>query len=396
MSQATASGLPHVAGYTTSVAEFLEVAKNSSIATSDRGYEVLGYSAAQFVLNDKRFNKLEGFKKRLDGIGITEGTESREDWELTIAGTEGELRQNLRVMYASMMRPSRIAKFQDTVRSLVEGVLDEVEGKSDIDLMQDISWKIPSRMYCELVSVPYDFAPEVARLSDSMQGPMITRDASRRREAIDAFYETYEVVTKRIDERRESLSDDFTSALIKQEMDGKLTRHEMLVNAVGLLLVSTDNTAQQMGMVLGSLLERRDIWQRLVEDQSLIPAAVEEAIRLQPRLNSILRHADEDVEVEGHVIPAGSTVLVGIATANQDAAVLDDPEEFRLDRPPFRQLLFGGGSFNCLGQHLARLEIQEAVRALVTRYPNARLVDGVNLVEFSFANEVYETRVALQ
>lgn len=396
MSLSNTQKLPHVAGNETSVAELIEVSKTSPLATSDRGYEILGYTAVQEVLNDKRFSKTPGFKKRLNDIGITEGTESRADWELMIAASEGELRKNLRVMYAGMMRPSRIKKFSDTVRGIIRGVVDESDGKSEIELMNDVVWKIPSRVYCEMVSVPYDFAPQAARLSDSMQTPLVTRDSSRRQEAIDALYEAFDVVTAHVEARRDDLNDDFTSVLIKQETEGKLSRREMHINAVGLLIVSIDNTAQQMGLVLGTLLERRDIWKRLVEDASLIPAAVEEAIRLRPRLNNILRHAEVDVEVEGHLIPAGSTVLATVATANRDETVLDNPDDFRLDRPPFRQVLFGGGTYNCLGQHLARLEIQETVKLLVSRYPNAHLVDGFQFTEYSYGNEVPSMRVALQ
>jgi cytochrome P450 len=396
MSQSATSPIPHVAGYDTSVTELVELSRTAPLASSDRGYEVLGYEEVQSVLNDPRFSKVKGFWKRLDDIGITTGTESRDDWELMIAASEGDLRTSLRVMYATMMRPSRIAKFGDTVRSIIDGVFDDLGDASSIDLMSDIAWKVPSRIYCEMVSVPYDFAPRAARLSDSMQTPMITRDRSRRQEAIDALYEAFDVVTTHIESRRDDLSDDFTSVLIRQETEGKLSLREMHVNAVGLLIVTIDNTAHQMGLVLGTLLERRDVWEALREDHSLIPAAVEEAIRLRPRLNNILRHAEEDAEVAGHIIPAGSTVLASVATANRDAAVLDDPDTFRLDRPPFRQVLFGGGNYNCLGQHLARLEIQETVRTLLTRYPNAHLVNDLDVSEYSYGNEIKSMPVSLR
>ncbi|WP_170946086.1 cytochrome P450 [Rhodococcus sp. 14-2483-1-2] len=391
----TSTPLPRIEGYTTSIDDVKALGRSSPLAISDRGYEILGYEAAHLALNSDKFDKASTFKARLDDIGITEGSPSRSDWEVLMPATDGQLRTRLRVMYAGMMRPAQVARFGDRVRGLVAGVFDELGDRQSVDAMEEIVWRIPSRMYCDLVSAPYSLAPTAARLSESTQGPLMTRDTSRRQEAIDALYETYALVEEHISKRRENLGDDFTSHMIRQEIDGKLTEREMLLNAVGLLLASIDNTVHQMGIAIGTLLQRRDVWQQLVADPSLIPAAVEEAIRLAPRLNTLLRMTAEDVEVEGHVLDAGKIVFVSIASAQRDPAVLEAPDEFRLDRKGYRALQFGGGNFNCLGQHLARLEMQETVRALVTRYPNAHLRHDLKITSYPHGNEVERLDIAL-
>jgi len=394
MTHASIDELPHLAGDATSLQEFIDVARRSPLATSDRGFEVLGYAAGQAVLNGKeKYSKSQWSKQRLDLLEIQ--GQAREDWELILPNTEGELRTNLRVMFASMMRPGLIRKFEDAVSSIVTAVFDEIAGEQDVEMMSEVFWKIPSRMYCDLVAAPYDFAPRAAELADSGLAPLFTQDISRRQELLDALYDTYDIVDKHIAARRENLGDDFASIMIRQQMEGKLTERELVFNAVGMVFASIDNTAHQMGMILGMLLDRPDVWARLVEDKSLIPAATEEAMRLLPRFNIIARQALTDDVLEGHDIPAGSWMFVSIPTAHRDEAVLDDPEEFRLDRPVFRPLSFGGGVNNCLGQHLARLEINRTITEFVSRYPRARLIEGWNVTVHPHVNEVRELKLAL-
>jgi cytochrome P450 len=391
----TTDSPPHVAGFATTVAEMQELFASSRVATSDRGFEVLGYETGLDVLSSKQFNKAAQFRMRLDAVGITEG-QIRKDWESMIPASEGEQRERLRTLFAGMMRPGQIAKLKQAVNEIVVGVFDELESNGTVDLMQEIAWKVPSRVYCHLVSAPYDFAPEAARLSDSALSPVVTRDISRRQESIDAFNETIEFVRAHLDARRDNLTDDFTSHMIRQQMEGRVTERELLLSSVGLLHASIDNTVHQMGLVFGMLLERRDVWDALVADPELVPAAVEEAMRLAPRFNVVIRVADEDVEIDGHAVAAGTEVYVWVPTAQRDPELVDHPDEFRLDRTPLRNLEFGGGNHNCLGQHLARLEFHEVVSTLVRRFPAARLVDGWSTKEFSVAVEVPELIVMLQ
>lgn len=393
-SMTTLDQLPRVAGEATTIDEFIELGRTNHLAISDRGVEVVGYSAGQAVLNGKDFDKSAMFKKRLDDLGIVDG-QIRDDWEVLLPTTEGDLRQKIRVMYAGMMRPAQIAKFNETVTGLVAGVFDELGDATSADLMTEVAWKVPSRMYCELVGAPYSFAPSAARLSDSVLGPVFTADTSRRQESIDALYETYDIISEHIAHRRENLGTDFTSAMIRHELEGNLTQRQMLLNAVGLLHASIDNTVHQIGIIFGTLLQRRGVWDRLVEDPNLIPAAVEEAMRLTPRFNTVMRKTITEVEVEGVAIPEGTMLYVQIPAAQRDVDMLDDPDEFRLDRKPYRPLEFGGGNYNCLGQHLARLEMAHAVRQLVARYPNAHLADGFEFVEFPTMNEVHRLDVDL-
>jgi cytochrome P450 len=224
---------------------------------------------------------------------------------------------------------------------------------------------------------------------------LLTNDQSRRQESIDALYESLAFVAEHIAARREDLGDDFTSAMIRQQLDGKLTEDEVLHEAAALLQASVDNTVHQIGIVFGQLLSERSRWESVLADQELVPQAVEESIRLRPRFNTIFRQADGDVEFRDQVFEDGSWVFVSVRATQRDPRVFPDPAEFRLDRPTHRAMMFGGGPYNCLGQHLARMEFHETLKAVQRRFPAARLVDDWAVHETNAVTEVTHLRAAL-
>src|SRR5690606_37012929 len=124
------------------------------------------------------------------------------------------------------------------------------------------------------------------------------------------------------------------------------------------------NTAHQMGNVFGALLSDRSRWVALLEDRERRAPLIAETIRLYPRFGTIFRYAPHEAELGGVTVPADSWVFVSVRSGQRDPAVFDNPDEFRIDRPTKRPLMFGGGPYNCLGQNLARMEIEEALLAV--------------------------------
>jgi cytochrome P450 len=282
-----------------------------------------------------------------------------------------------------------------TVRAIADRVLDEVPAGGHLDLMEHVAWRIPPIVYCELFSAPPEEAPTAARLSDSTLGPILTMDAARRQESLDAFTESLEFVREHVDRRRSDLGDDFTSALIREQEAGNLTEQEVLETGVGLLQASIDNTVHQIGLVLGTLLGRPDRWERIVADPALIPGAVEEVIRLRPRFGTIFRIAGSDLELEDVPVAEGSAVFVSVRAGQRDPRRFEDPDAFVLDREPSPPLMFGNGPFSCLGQHLARMEVHALLEALVARFPGVRLSAPMTWRDFDAVTEVETLRGAL-
>ncbi|MEU9448982.1 cytochrome P450 [Streptomyces sp. NPDC048277] len=390
----TTTDVPWITADTTDLHELEEARDRSWIARSDRGYEVLRYGPGLSVLEHPGLLKGPSFLKRLDDLGIVDG-EIRRRWNQVVTTTEGDQRKRMRVPLAKLLRPMQISKLRDTVRGIVHDVLDEIGDPAEVDLLQALAWKIPSRVYCHLVSAPVELAPTIARLSDSVLGPLLTNDRGRRQEFVDTFWEGLDFVREHIDARRSNLGDDFTSAMIRQQLAGDLTEEELHAEALAILQASIDNTVHQTAIAFGKLLEEPSRWQDVVGDPARIPAATEEAIRLRPRFNTIFRLAAEDVEIDGFPIEAGSWVYVSVRASQRDPEVFDAPGTWRLDRPAVRPMMFGAGPYNCLGQHLARLEINEAVLAVARRFPGLRLTEDWTTRETNAITEVTRLRVAL-
>ena len=174
--------------------------------------------------------------------------------------------------------------------------------------------------------------------------------------------------------RRRTLSDDLISDLIRTEDDGdRLTHDELLMLAATLLAAGTDTTRNQLAAAVQVLCDHPDQWALLAEHPELAPNAVHELMRYFPIVFGTIRKAAEDVELGGTVIPVGTLVVANTAAANRDPDVYDAPDRLDITREDSPAMLtFGGGVHYCLGAHLARLELAEALRVITARMPNPR------------------------
>jgi cytochrome P450 len=194
----------------------------------------------------------------------------------------------------------------------------------------------------------------------------------RTQDELDAY--TLELIA----ERRSKPADDLLTDLIAQEESGdRLSTDElvMMVNAV--IVGGTDTTRNQLGCAVNLFAQHPEQWALLAEQPELAQRAVEESMRHFGAVRGTARFASVDIEYKDVFFPAGTFMAVGLIEANHDEAVFDQPEVFDItahksDQP---QLTFGSGIHYCLGQALARAELQEALPLLARRMPNLRL-DG--------------------
>lgn len=357
----------------TATLEQLEAARAQTwAARSDRGLEVLRYAPGRAVLSSAAMRKGVTFQRRLDELGIVDGP-VRELWNRIVTTTEGEPRRRLRSPLVRLFRAAEIERLRGHIRQIVETALDEITERHDVDLMDELIWKVPSRVYCHLISAPVELAPRAAALSDRTLAPLLTGDVERRQESIDAFLETRELVREHIDARRRALGEDFTSVMIRLQQEEHLDEEDLISEGMSILQASIDNTVHQMGLVFGTLLEAPERWAALAGQPALVDGAIEEVIRLRPRFNTIFRYVPEDVVFQQLALPADSWVFVSVRAAQRDPDAFGDGGAFRLDRDRSRPLMFGGGPYNCLGQHLARMELRETVEAVLHRFPTIAL-----------------------
>lgn len=363
--------LPRLNGELLDIDELARVRAESWIARSDRGFEVLTYDEGFQVLEHPDLEKGPTFKYRIEKFGLRG---EANDWmSKSVPASEGEYRKRLRAPLAAVFRPSQIAKLREAVHRIARSAVDSIEPGVQADFMEQVGWVVPSETYCELVSVPYEMTPKIRYYAESILGAILPMDTGRREETEQAILDSVALARQYLNARRGNLGDDFTSVLIQQQERGVITEEEMLIEAFSILQASVDNTAHQLGNTVGILLSEPGRWAALREDPSMVGAVIEEAIRLVPRFGTIFRYVPEDVELNGVVLPKDSWVFVSVRAGQRDPAVFEDPDRWNPSRPTNRRLMFGAGPYNCLGQNLARMEIEEVLLAMIDRFAEVEL-----------------------
>jgi cytochrome P450 len=179
-----------------------------------------------------------------------------------------------------------------------------------------------------------------------------------------------------IAERRTRLGDDMLSQLIRAEEEGdRLSPSELLTQSIGLLIAGFETTIGLIGNGVFQLLRHPGELARLRREPALIRTAVDECLRYDGPIGATLRILHEDAEFSGVHIPKDSRVVALLDAANRDPEKFPDPERFDIGRTPNEHLSFGGGAHLCLGAHLARMEAQEAIGALVSRTQSLELCE---------------------
>ncbi|WP_329520217.1 cytochrome P450 [Spirillospora sp. NBC_01491] len=327
------------------------------------GWLVTGWEEARRVLADPAFS-------RELAVGRSTGAQRRETFITDIDPPE-HTRVRRKAVRAFTHR--RVQLLRPRVEEIVDELLTAmIEAGPPADLAAAFSLPLPVTVICELLGVPAEDRMRFqgwsdAFLSVSAYTPEEVRTAHA---ALDAY------LTALIEERRAAPADDLLSALVHvRDEEGGLTEDELVNLGVGLLIAGYETTASQITNLTYTLLTREEHWRRLRADPGLVPTALEELLRFVPLGSDtgMPRIAARDVELGGMVIGAGDTVLVARPAANRDEKVFDDPETLVLDRTDNPHLAFGHGIHHCLGAHLARLELQTAIGAVLRRLPTLRL-----------------------
>jgi cytochrome P450 len=352
-------------------AMFREARRQAPIALGPHGPEVLTYELVHAVLRDPRFCVPPGFG--LAAQGVTDGPL----WDRAVASLlslDGAEHHRLRRLVSKAFAPRAAARLQPTIVEVVNELVDGLSEAGQCDMVTDVAQKYPIPIICALLGTDRrdwklfsDWTDDIMK-TFSWTAAEDQPDILRSWDALDAYLDDM------IASRRTTLTDDLISDLIRAEEDGdRLTHDELLMLASGLLMAGTDTTRNQVAASVQVLCEHPEQWALLADHPELAPNAVQETMRHSPIATATLRTALEDVELGGFLIPAGTLVLVNVAAANRDPAVFEDPD--RLDitrRDPQAMLSFGGGVHYCLGSHLARAELTEALTVITRRMPNAR------------------------
>ncbi|MET7575505.1 cytochrome P450 [Streptomyces sp. NPDC005492] len=283
----------------------------------------------------------------------------------------------LRRLISTAFTIRRVEELRPKVHDLAHRLIDEMEGNgAPADLVADYALPIPTTVICELLGVPFEDRDRFGNWTDAILSTSSLNAEEGRAKRI----ELVEYIRGIIEARRAEPADDLISGLIEaRDVQDKLTEQELLDHCIGLLIAGHETTASQIPSFVYALLDQPQHWQRLLNDEELIPSAVEELFRFVPlgSGSAAPRYALEDIEVGGTLVRAGEPVLVALGAANRDGLRFEDPEEIKLDRPANHHIGFGHGIHHCLGAPLARLELQEALRVLLQRLPTLRVAGDI-------------------
>jgi cytochrome P450 len=279
-----------------------------------------------------------------------------------------------RKLFAEALNPGTPKLHEDAVREDVIALLEQLSHRETLDLQADFAEQIPLLALCHVIGFDPDKRAEVRRYTIELHA-----SAGDPERGAGAFMAFAEFGAREVYARLEDPRDDFLTQLAHAQLDGRpLSPPELGATMNSFLNAGHGTTVSGMTSLLWEVLRAPELKQRLIDDRSLIPATVEESMRLHTPFFGLYRTVSRDVTVGGVEIPAGSSVLLMWAAANRDPKVFADPEVFDLDREVGRDRLmtFGFGIHACMGQPMARMEMQVALSELLGRIPQIELADA--------------------
>jgi hypothetical protein len=282
----------------------------------------------------------------------------------------------LRKLVSGAFTPRAVERWRPRARTIARELIDRVADSGSMELIADLALPVPATLICEMLGVPVEdrdrFTVWTADATHGLAAQFAPADVVQR--AMDAASSLESYFEPLLAERRKRPADDLLSVLIRAEEEGdRLSPAELMSQSIGLLIAGFETTIGLIGNGAAALIRHPAELAKLRANPERIASAVEECLRYEGPIVLTTRVVHDDVEFGGKVIPKDSLVMAMLAAANRDPARFPDPDRFDVERRDNAHVAFGGGTHLCLGMHLARMEAQEALGALVSR------VDGLEL-----------------
>jgi cytochrome P450 len=266
--------------------------------------------------------------------------------------------------------PRASEAWRPRIRALAQQIVGAVADRGECDLVADLAGEMPSFVIAELLGLPLEDGRELYKLTETIHA---SPDSVEPGAQAGAVLHMFNYAAGVVRERRKTPTDDLASKILHAEIDGERL-DDIDFNLFFLLLIDAggDTTRNLVGGGMQALFEHPE--QRAWLEQDLdgrLPGAVEEMLRYVSPVIYMRRTATRDAELSGQKIREGDKVVMYYGAANRDPVVFDEPERFDLARQPNPHVAFGGGGAHfCLGAHIARIEIEELLRELLTRLPD--------------------------
>ncbi|GAJ95584.1 MULTISPECIES: cytochrome P450 [Rhizobium] len=287
--------------------------------------------------------------------------------------SNGEAHSKRRSAFTKTFAFRMIEALRPEIMKITEHLWDDLQKVEDFDFAEMYASKLPALTIASVLGLPSEDAPYFTQLVYKVSrclSPSWRKEDFAEIEA--SAIELQDYVRAAVADSSRRISDDFLSSYLKAvREEGTLSPIEEIMQLVLLILAGSDTTRTAMVMLTALLLQNPAIWSSLCRDQSGVAAAVEEGLRFEPPVGSFPRLALEDIDLDGYVLPKGSLLALSIMSGLRDERHYERPELFDVARKQMRwHLGFGAGVHRCLGEALARVELQEGLRTILRRAPN--------------------------
>ncbi|MFD9668697.1 cytochrome P450 [Rhodococcus sp. NPDC059968] len=349
-----------------------EALTEGPVHRSRRGVEVLDYATVSELITDPRLDSQSA--SVYERMGGPKSLIEFADEGLLVA-MNGDKHRRIRRVLSAGFRVRHVTERRHDMSAAAAALTDQwVNGRCDF--VADFSSPFPMRVLCELLGIPSQdiwiftaAATELHLLAAVPLAPHFPR--------IDAALRTLaEYVTELVATRKKRPERDVISSLIAvQDTEGKLTDAELAWSLVNLIFAGQDTTRYQLASAVLELVQH-NAWDRLHDDPSLVPAAVDEALRMRPVTRFVVRIPREPIVIHDVRVEPGRRIILNLLSASHDPARFADPGRLRLDRAERYDLPFGWGMHHCLGAALARTEMEAALTLLTSRFTDVQIAEA--------------------
>jgi len=276
-----------------------------------------------------------------------------------------------------LFAPKQVALLENDVRKLSNQLIDDFIDTGECEFNGAFAIPLPCTVFLRLLGLPLEDLDLFLQFKNNIIRPETRDQEEYEKIQAETGQQIYAYFDKVLDERERQPRDDMLTGFLEADVDGnRLTREDILDICYLFLLAGLDTVTASVGCMVSYLAQHPEQRQRLVDDPSQIPGAVEELLRWETPVPGVPRVVAEDVELGGEHLEPGERVTVLLGSANIDEHGFPEPENVDFERPANRHLAFGGGVHRCLGSHLARLELRVALEQLHERIPDYSIKPG--------------------
>jgi cytochrome P450 len=301
-----------------------------------------------------------------------------------------------RALTQAWFMPRNIGGLDERIRNIARASVKRMAAKGgECDFVREVALHYPLRVVMEILGVPESDEPRMLMLTQELFGatdPELNRpgaeavpgDISAIQAVLADFYEYFAKISA---DRRANPRDDLATVIATSQIDGRpISEFEAMSYYVIVATAGHDTTSSTTAGAMWALCENPDQFAYVKEDLSRVPGFIDEAIRWATPVKTFMRSATANTEVGGRAIAKGDWLMLCYASGNRDEAVFNEPERFRADRKPNKQLAFGYGAHLCLGQHLAKMEMRILYEELLPRLKSVELAGLPRMSEALFVN----------